>query len=73
MLVILAIMYLFVNLGYVLITDKVIYPGITWKNLISYLLGIVTMGLVSGTFWMGVYYTEKYKGTEEISDCKLLG
>ena len=49
-----------------------IYPGITWKNLISYIIGVATMGLVSGTFWIGVYYTEKYKAQEELAS-NLLG
>ena len=39
---------------FVLITGKVIYPGIDWKNAISYIIGVVTLGIVFGVFSMGV-------------------
>lgn len=46
---------------FVLITDREIYPGINWKNIISYIVSVVTVMIVFGVFSFGVWYFNKIK------------
>ena len=46
---------------FVLITEREIYPGINWKNAISYIVGVVTLGIVFGVFSIGVFVYRSVK------------
>ncbi|KAM3137842.1 hypothetical protein pb186bvf_010085 [Paramecium bursaria] len=72
-LLVICILYFIVNFGFVYGSEQFIYPGITWDNLISYALVVVSIGLVSISFWICVYLTEKLKIAEIPKDLNLLG
>lgn len=50
MLIVIAIIYLIVNMFYVLVTGIEIYPGINWRNGISYIISVITLGIMFGVF-----------------------
>lgn len=56
-----ALIYLIVNMSFVLISGKVIYPGINWKNWISYVISIITLLIVFGVFALGLIFYRKVK------------
>ncbi|CAD8082375.1 unnamed protein product [Paramecium sonneborni] len=60
-LIVIAIIYLIVNMFYVLVTGIEIYPGINWRNGISYIISIITLGIMFGVFQLGLLYQNKIK------------
>ena len=62
-LVLFLIFYLTINMLATLF-DKPVYAPITWKNIISYLAGIVTVGFSILHFYLGHMFYEKKKKNE---------
>ncbi|CAD8175981.1 unnamed protein product [Paramecium pentaurelia] len=60
-LIVIAIIYLIVNMFYVLVTGIQIYPGINWRNGISYIISVITLGIMFGVFQLGLLYQNKIK------------
>lgn len=56
-----AVVYTIVNATYVLTGGHVIYPGITWTDLSTYLTMLVTSIIVGLTFLLGYYVYHKVK------------
>jgi hypothetical protein len=63
LLVIFLFFYLCINLLATLL-DKPVYGPITWRNVISYLAGIVTIGCSVLHFYLGYIFYEKKKKTD---------
>ena len=53
--------YLIVNLTYVLVTELEIYPGVNWRNGLSYIIAVATIILIFISFACAVIYCEKVK------------
>lgn len=53
--------YLIVNMSYVLISGNIIYPGMNWKNWISYIISLLTLLIMFGVFGLGLLYYKKVK------------
>ncbi|KAM3137843.1 hypothetical protein pb186bvf_010086 [Paramecium bursaria] len=57
----LSLAYLIVNLTYVLVTELEIYPGVNWRNGLSYIIAVATIILIFISFACAVIYCEKVK------------
>ena len=53
------VVYAFTNLMYVLITKKVVYPNMNWKNLITYLYVVVAAVFMNLIFWFLLWVQRK--------------
>jgi hypothetical protein len=58
--VLLSVVYLIITMVYSLTVSEV-YPGINFRNIFSYIISMVSIGLIVGTFFLGEWLFLKLK------------